>query len=157
MYGEGKIVYSNGAVYKGPIAGEDVDPGGRNGGTDGIPSGEGGVLQFGGVTQTGTWDEEGEFVEGTTIYANGDSYTGQYFDDGVRSDEGIMKYANGDIYKGEWEDDKRDGKGVMTYANGDVYEGEWEDDKRHGKGVMTYANGDVYEGEWEDDKIVQTV
>ena len=57
---------------------------------------------------------------------------------------GTSIYANGNKYVGEWKDDKKNGQGTYTAANGDKYVGEFKDDKRNGQGTYTTANGHKY-------------
>ena len=57
-----------------------------------------------------------------------------------------MKFANGDVYTGQWFDGKQDGEGVLKKVSGKKLEGIWkEGDLRKGK--VEYDNGDLYDGE----------
>ncbi len=85
--------------------------------------------------------------QGTTTYANGDTYTGAW-QGGGRNGQGTQTFASGARYTGNWKDDKRNGQGTYTFANGYTYTGNWKDNKRNGQGIYTLANGDTYTGEW---------
>uniref|UniRef100_A0A0G4H3Z3 MORN repeat-containing protein 5 n=1 Tax=Chromera velia CCMP2878 TaxID=1169474 RepID=A0A0G4H3Z3_9ALVE len=90
--------------------------------------------------------------KGTTRYAEGDVYTGEWRDD-KRRGKGTVTYvsAKGSVveekYEGDWVNGKMHGHGKYIYADGGVYEGDWYDGKMHGKGTYVFPNGNVYEGE----------
>lgn len=64
-------------------------------------------------------------------YDNGDIYDGYAYlaEEWIKTETGTMRYANGDEYTGNWYDDKREGRGKMTYSDGTIYEGDWENDE----------------------------
>ncbi|RLD87336.1 MAG: hypothetical protein DRJ09_10475 [Bacteroidetes bacterium] len=60
-----------------------------------------------------------------------DTYTG-HFKAGYPEGKGTYLWANGDSYTGEWEQGKRSGEGVLTlhFSDGDsIVKGLWKDDK----------------------------
>ena len=113
--------------------------------------------------------KDGKFNgHGTVMYANGDTYTGE-FKDGKRYSQGTYTYtyANGDTFTGEFKDDKftddsiytseyknymRNGQGTLKLADGSTYVGAWKDGESNGQGTFTGADGGNYAGEFKDDK-----
>ena len=59
-----------------------------------------------------------------------------------KNGNGTSTYANGDKYVGQWKDSKPNGQGTVTFANGDKYVGQYKDGKYNGEGTFTKANGD---------------
>lgn len=111
---------------------------------------------------------------GSDIFANGDTYTGQYYK-GKPDGQGEYKWKNGSLYsgqfknglkhgKGKWRKggnspatnnyegdyfmDKKHGYGVFKWASGNVYKGNYKEDERHGYGEMYWTDGSIYKGEW---------
>ena len=106
-------------------------------------------------------------------YANGDVYTGNWFND-LREGCGVIieksgtryvgkwrnhllhwrknqiQFANGDFYEGDMKEGKVSGEGTMIYKDNEVvaYKGEWENGQWHGKGTAKYIDGETYKGEY---------
>ena len=98
--------------------------------------------------------KDGQIVNGTYTFANGDKYAGEY-KYGKQNGQGTYTSANGDKYVGEYKDGMRNGKGTYTSANGVKYVGEYKDGMRNGKGTYTSANGDKWTGTWNNgDRVV---
>jgi antitoxin component YwqK of YwqJK toxin-antitoxin module len=56
---------------------------------------------------------------------------------------------DGNTFTGEIDQNGiRNGKGVKTYPNGATFEGTWVNNVRHGKGLKTTANGTTKEVEY---------
>ena len=99
---------------------------------------------------------------GTMIYANGNTYIGDW-KCGIRCGNGVMHKGgkpNGiiisysDSYDGEWENDMPHGRGTKTYGKiGNKYYGGWKCGMRHGQGILTHVNGNKYVGYWENGKF----
>ena len=68
-------------------------------------------------------------------------YEGEYNAAGQSEGYGTSRYANGNVYEGQWKADKAEGRGTARYADGDVYEGEYKADKMEGSGTYRYTNG----------------
>ena len=80
---------------------------------------------------TGEWKECLKFGQGTDFFANGDVFSGTYF--------------NGKPF----------GKGKYVWANGSTYIGDFKNGLKHGKGKWQKGEGEqisVYEGEYVNDK-----
>jgi len=90
---------------------------------------------------------EGKRKQGTLTYENGDVYTGEFTEDGLR-ETGEIKFMNGDEFAGLFEDGAIK-CGIMTFKSGDVYSGEFKDSMFDGSGKMIYANGDEFSGEFK--------
>ena len=90
---------------------------------------------------------KGKRREGTLTYENGDEYTGNFDENGLRA-SGSIKFLNGDEFAGLFEEGAMK-CGIMTFKSGDVYSGEFMDSMFHGSGKMLFANGDEYSGEFE--------
>lgn len=92
---------------------------------------------------------------GSMMYANGDTYEGEFLD-GKRNGTGTYKWYQNTIekeYTGQWLAGEYHGNGTMIYSNGDKFEGEWKNNKKEGHGIYTYANGLSFEGTWENDSF----
>lgn len=85
------------------------------------------------------------------IYANGDTYFGQYSDD-RRQGMGLYLVAKGGGYAGSYAQSKRSGQGVMRMPDGAVYQGEFAGDKFEGQGQYEYVDGSTYVGTWKAGK-----
>ena len=90
---------------------------------------------------------DGKKVEGTLVYENGDSFTGEFTEDGLR-DSGCLSFKNGDEFAGLFEGGAIKSGTMTTKDTGDEYSGEFLDAVYHGSGKLTYANGDVFAGEF---------
>jgi len=101
--------------------------------------------------------KDGYTGKGTSTFANGDKYVGEW-KDGKFNGQGTKisgtKAVAGAKYVGEWKDGKMNGQGTLTYANGDEYVGKWKDRNMNGQGTYTYANGTVFKGLWENGKFL---
>ena len=87
---------------------------------------------------------------GTSTYANGAKYVGEYKDD-KRNGQGTYTFPDGRKYVGEYKDGKFNGQGTETFPDGAKYVGEFKDNKYNGQGTYTFADGNKYVGEFKDD------
>ena len=85
------------------------------------------------------------------IYANGDTYFGQYCND-RRQGVGLYLVAKGGGYAGSYAESKRSGQGVMRMPDGAVYQGEFAGDKFERHGQYEYVDGSTYVGAWKGGK-----
>lgn len=89
-------------------------------------------------------------------WQQGGAYYEGHFDQGLRSGTGVMVYANGDTYSGDWLNDRFDGTGRYAYGDfspwrGDVYFGGWRNGLRHGKGTYVFwPSGERFAADWHD-------
>lgn len=166
-----RIVYSNGDVYEGQMAGLQR-------------SGQGKLTYNGGDVYEGAFYADKLHGEGLFVYSSGDTYKG-HFSSGKKSGLGTYTWMGEDgapaaTYTGAFAADKRNGYGVFTSADNTVYKGYFVNDKREdenaevlipvtgggedryyggyvsdvrqGFGYYFYASGDVYIGEFENNK-----
>ena len=84
---------------------------------------------------------------------DGNSYNGEYNDNGMMHGYGKMKYHNGDMYIGNWCENKFNGLGLYRFANGELHEGEYKEGKKNGLGKYTYPDGESFEGTYVDDMM----
>ena len=91
---------------------------------------------------------------GTETYANGDSFTGRFFQGQVGY--GTKTYSNGDKYAGFFHEGKYEGTGTKTYSNGDEYVGSFDEGKYSGIGTKNYADGRIIEGAWKEGEYYST-
>ncbi|OMO53817.1 hypothetical protein COLO4_36665 [Corchorus olitorius] len=137
---------------------------------------------FGTMSLTNAADEEpeddndksvsisGEAYFAEKVLANGDYYTGQWYDNlpngqgkylwtdgcmylgewhrGKTMGRGRFSWPSGATYEGEFKSGYMDGTGAYTGSNGDTYKGKWVMNLKHGHGIKNYSNGDCYDGEW---------
>ena len=108
-----------------------------------------GVFNYSTGTFIGDW-KDGERVNGTYKWQNGDKYVGDY-KDSQKHGKGSFTWENGDRYDGEWDFDKNHGSGMYTWGNGNKYTGDFHLDKKHGNGIEEIIDGNKYEGTFNDD------
>lgn len=53
----------------------------------------------------------------SVVLPDGNSFTGEFDDAGIRNGIGTKTYKNGATYQGTWINDKRHGLGIKTHAN----------------------------------------
>ena len=85
------------------------------------------------------------------IYANGDTYLGQYSND-RRQGVGLYLVAKGGGYAGSYAESNRSGQGLMRMPDGAVYQGDFAGDKLEGQGQYEYVDGSTYVGAWKAGK-----
>eukprot|EP01006_Ploeotia_vitrea_P057196 TRINITY_DN68159_c8_g1_i1.p1 TRINITY_DN68159_c8_g1~~TRINITY_DN68159_c8_g1_i1.p1 ORF type:complete len:506 (-),score=60.99 TRINITY_DN68159_c8_g1_i1:872-2389(-) len=87
-------------------------------------------------------------------FANGDTYQGEWTDDGMMHGFGIYTFANTkNRYEGEYKFHRKEGRGVFTYSDGMVYSGEYKAGQKCGKGKTVFPNGNMYEGEYRNSEF----
>lgn len=77
------------------------------------------------------------------IFANGDTYEGQWRVDEPNGVGTLFMKSTGELYNGGFVNRQKDGTGLYKWPTGDVYRGEYKKDVRHGAGRMVFANGDI--------------
>lgn len=87
---------------------------------------------------------------GEMKFVNGDTYNGEYDEDGLMSGAGKLQYANGDHYCGDFLQGLMHGSGKMTYHNNARYTGEFKYDLLDGDGEYQYPDGSVYQGAFKE-------
>eukprot|EP00917_Polyrhabdina_sp_WS-2016_P000343 GHVP01000731.1.p1 GENE.GHVP01000731.1~~GHVP01000731.1.p1 ORF type:complete len:2861 (-),score=520.34 GHVP01000731.1:173-8755(-) len=144
--GEGRIVFNDGAEYRGGFK-------------DGLRSGQGVQTDTDGKSAvSGTWEKD--FPNGRVSAMenpDGSKYSGDVTK-GQRSGMGELFGKDGKmIYEGFWLNDQPHGRGTQYQKDG-TYEGEFKAGKRQGKGKFTFTekplqNGKprTYEGSWKAD------
>ena len=122
--GRGVLVMGNGNLYVGEFLDDKFH-------------GEGHIQGASGNYFIGIWENNFK-KHGRYMYANGDSYVGEYANGGLRQGYGIESHASGLQYEGEWYNDKKHGMGKQVQfdpLNAEharefkvVYEGLWVED-----------------------------
>ena len=67
--------------------------------------------------------------KGTSTFADGSKYVGEFKDGKLLHEQGTLTLADGSKYVGEWKNGKINGQGTMTYPNGEKQVGEFKDGK----------------------------
>jgi hypothetical protein len=155
MFGYGKMVFPNGAIYKGEWSYNK-----RNG------QGQFFFTDF--ATYEGNWKRNKRDGQGKFIFPDGASYHGE-FDKNAFHGKGVLADAQGVVLaEGEWENNKLKSGVILTkndcysydmferqegnyFADGlkfGVYEGQIENFYPHGKGKLTLPDDSVLEGEF---------
>lgn len=136
---ENKLVFENGAQYKGDIVDE-------------LPHGVG-TLDFpDGSVYEGEWVRGVREGRGTLTSSNGDVYEGEFQGNKLHG-TGTKRFANGIVYEGEAREGNFTGQGKLTVPNGAWYEGEFLNGSYEGIGTLHYANGDRYVGEFSQNML----
>ena len=60
--------------------------------------------------------------------------------------QGTFYHANGDVYTGEFFQDRANGFGVYVHSNGQRYEVFWKDDMQDGPGKGELEDASKYDG-----------
>lgn len=92
-------------------------------------------------------------VKGSITLSSGDSYIGEWNDEGKQNGKGTLLSRDGSKYEGFWLKGRKHGYGRSYMSNGDVYEGEWIEDGIKGKGIYYKINGEILNGIWEDENL----
>jgi hypothetical protein len=71
--------------------------------------------------------------KGTSTFADGSKYVGEFKNGKLLHEQGTLTLADGSKYVGEWKNGKRNGQGTLTYPNGEKRVGEFKDGKYVGK------------------------
>jgi hypothetical protein len=71
--------------------------------------------------------------KGTSTFADGSKYVGEFKNGKLLNEQGTLTLADGAKYVGEWKNGKRNGQGTITYPNGEKRVGEFKDGKYVGK------------------------
>ena len=105
---------------------------------------------------------DGAKLSGKFVFANGDSYNGEYEVISAtqsnsatieRSGTGVFTSSDGLVYSGKWHNDKMNGKGTFKHPSGMTYEGDFVNGKFHGIGKYSWPDGSHYEGEFRESKL----
>ena len=101
----------------------------------------------------GTWSKGRFHGKGTLKYANGSTYTGEFFE-GSKNGHGHYMSSEGYEYIGDWVGGKQTGKAQVSYKNGDLYTGKIKDGLRHGHGeLFQVSSSRNYKGQWIKDTL----
>lgn len=135
--GNGKIEYSDDALYEGAIV-------------NGLPSGVGKMTDAEGNVFEGTFMEGKKNGQFNVTYKNGNTYVGGFVNDEF-SGHGVLTVKGQNVYDGLFANNEKNGQGKMTYENGTVYEGNFVNGKKNGQGTMTYNDESKFEGIFKND------
>ncbi|MDB5869764.1 MAG: repeat-containing protein [Polaromonas sp.] len=161
--GTGKMVWTHGDLYEGPLVkglrhgkGLFVWASGQRYNGDWVNDkqvGQASMKFVGGNQYEGGIDNGQPHGQGRMRYASGDTYTGT-FNAGVLEGQGLYIWKNGQQQEGEWKtqqlNGQPDGQGRYHWSNGDEYVGQWRAGKKHGQGTFIWRSGDRWEGIYED-------
>lgn len=110
----------------------------------------------------GEWKEYLKHGNGTDVFANGDTYIGQYMFGtprritiGKPCGYGQYIWKNGSTYVGEFRNGLKHGFGKYRKSkelSTNMYEGQYFKDKKQGFGVFKWASGNLYVGQYEADE-----
>jgi len=131
--GTGRVEWSNGDVYIGPLV--------RN-----QRHGKGEFIWANGQRYKGDWVNDRPIGQGVISFANGNQFEGEVVD-GQPEGLGQMIYASGDQYKGTMRQGLPHGRGLYVWINGQRFDGDWVDNNPQGRGALRFANGNLYEGQ----------
>jgi len=153
FHGKGRIVWENGAVYKG-----EFENGYYKDGEINYPDGD----KYKGHFAKGLFQGKGHYETAKGEIFDGEFDKGQFTGQGIHIQidksrhEGMFKNwhpdgkgtysTSGMVYEGQFSDDDLNGKGKLTDHKGNQYEGEFKNWQFHGKGTYRFANGDEYKG-----------
>ena len=102
----------------------------------------------------GIFDDYGDALLGTYLFANGEKYIGNFMS-GSRTGYGEYYYNGGNVYKGQHHKNMPHGYGVFYFSQGDTYTGEFQYGKLTGTAIYTSPNTtDVFHGEFFDSRPV---
>ncbi|CAI2384134.1 unnamed protein product [Moneuplotes crassus] len=94
---------------------------------------------------------EGIFKENTLtkgiakiLYSNGEYFSGEVTQGGLKNGKGTYYYSNGDRYDGQFLNDKRIGNSRLIFDDKSEYIGQFIDDEADGHGIYTDPQGNRY-------------
>ncbi|KAK2566817.1 MORN repeat-containing protein 4 [Acropora cervicornis] len=94
-----------------------------------------------GDTYDGEWSNEGrKHGLGHLTLVNGTRYMGQ-FQNGFCHGHGVSRFPDGSVYEGEFQNGKYSGFGVFTRNDGMRYEGKFNNGGADGEGLITFPDG----------------
>lgn len=131
--GTGRVEWTNGDVYEGPLV-------------HSRRQGVGEIRWATGQRYKGEWKDDRATGRGLMVFANGNQFDGTLVD-GQPEGEGKLTYKSGDVYTGQIRNGVPHGKGIYVWLSGQRYEGDWIDDRPQGQGKMRFANGNQYDGQ----------
>lgn len=106
--------------------------------------------------QTGVYSGETDFGlikdNGTFVFNDGSSYTGQWKDEKF-SELGTLNIPDVGQYTGNFSAGQKNGEGTFTWEDGAEYIGMWESDTMSGDGTYTTADGVVYTGTFSGNRF----
>ncbi|CAI2387048.1 unnamed protein product [Moneuplotes crassus] len=89
------------------------------------------------------------------LYKDGEFFSGNCLDKGVRHGQAKVKYPNGDTYEGEYFKDERAGIAKMIFNDGSEYFGEFSGNEISGNGTLIDSEGNEFTTKlFENDKKV---
>lgn len=101
----------------------------------------------------GTWRKGFFHGTGSLKYANGSTYTGEFFE-GSKNGYGHYISSEGYEYVGDWVCGKQSGNAQVNYKNGDLYTGKLKDGLRDGQGELFQVSSNRnYKGRWAKDRL----
>ena len=86
-------------------------------------------------------------------YPIGDTYDGEWNNDGRKHGIGELTLVDGTKYTGQFQSGFCHGHGVAKFPDGSLYEGEFENGKYHGYGVFTRSDGMRFEGRFQSGRV----
>ncbi|XP_065646882.1 MORN repeat-containing protein 4 isoform X2 [Hydra vulgaris] len=112
-----------------------------------------------GDTYEGEWSEEGKkHGAGILKFSDGTTYEGR-FTHGLFSGCGVLNFADGAVYKGEFSQGVFNGFGVYVRSDQLKYEGAFKNGRPDGPGIITFPDGKHgnprQEGFWEGTKLIR--
>lgn len=94
-----------------------------------------------GDTYDGEWNNEGrKHGVGHLTLADGTRYVGQ-FQNGFCHGHGVSRFPDGSVFEGEFENGKYSGFGVFTRSDGMRFEGKFYNGRVDGEGLITFPDG----------------
>ena len=86
-------------------------------------------------------------------YPEGDTYIGQWNNEGKKHGVGTLHLMDGTIYEGNFINGLFSGIGTLTFPDGTLYEGQFQRGKYSGYGVYTRIDEMKFEGRFKNGKV----
>lgn len=160
----GKIIWENGAIYKGEIIQGKMNGNGvlkfpqkyiyKGAFQNGKKHGGGKIIYENGDQYDGEWKYDKKEGYGIYIFSCGYEYLGNFKNDKMNG-EGAIRLSETESFKGVWKNGKIEGWGTHFKSDGSVFSGFFENGEKQGEGMVVWESGDTMRGNWTNGMIDQ--
>ncbi|CAG9312805.1 unnamed protein product [Blepharisma stoltei] len=142
-----------GVINRGPVKLQDHSIYVGEWNKSGTPCGRGERYLSDGSYSKGIWKDGKMHGHCLQVFANGDYYVGDVFEDTIQGLGKLFTIETQCSYEGEWKNGKQNGFGVENWPDGARFSGNFVNGKKNGKGKFIWADGSMFDGDFLDNQI----